>query len=136
MKKELELSTEELRTMESRIPDRDAELFVRENIRSGAMNEFVAENHDNYQAFIFIPYMYGTTFDCLPIVADKAYLHPCLHDEVYAYLPQVEQLFHSARGILYNSSGEKALAEALYGPGIHNKGVVVGGALLSLSWTA
>ena len=127
----LELSTEQFRTAGPGIPDRDAALFIQENIRSGAMNEFIEKNHDNYQAFIFIPYMYGTTFDCLPIVADKAYLHPCLHDEVYAYLPQVEQLFHSARGILYNSSGEKSLAEALYGPGIHNKGVVVGGGVES-----
>ena len=129
----LDTPAEQLCTTGPKIPDLDATLFIQENIRSGAMKEFIDENQDNYHAFIFIPYMYGLTFDCLPMVADKAYLHPCLHDEVYAYLPQVEQLFRSARGILYNSSGEKSLAEERYGPGIHNKGVVVGGGVESVA---
>ena len=108
-----------------------AETFVRENIRSGQLAEFIEKNRDDYHAFVFIPYMYGLTFDCLPLVADKAYLHPCLHDEVYAFMPQVEQMFRQAGGILYNSRGERSLAESLFGPGIFNKGVVVGGGVES-----
>ena len=107
--------------------DADSEIFIRDNIRSEGLNRFIEQHSDDYHAFIFIPYMYGPTFDGLPLVAGKAFLHPCLHDEAYAYLPQVEDLFLKCRGILYNSSGERYLAEHLYGPGIHNKGVVVGG---------
>jgi glycosyltransferase involved in cell wall biosynthesis len=103
------------------------EVFIRENIRSEDLNTYVAGHRDSYQAFIFIPYMYGPTFDCLPLVADKAYLHPCLHDEVYAYLPEVAELFSHCKGILYNSWGEQCLAEKMYGPAIHDKGTVVGG---------
>ena len=103
------------------------EIFACENIRSEALNTYLADHAEDYAAFIFIPYMYGPTFDGLPLVADRAYLHPCLHDEAYAYLPQVEALFTSCKGILYNSLGEKFLAEKMYGPGIHDKGFVVGG---------
>jgi hypothetical protein len=87
------------------IPLADSETFVRENVRSESLVEFINDRQDDYHAFVFIPYMYGPVFDGLRLVADKAYLHPCLHDEVYAYMPQVEQLFRHAKGILYNSRG-------------------------------
>ncbi len=113
------------------IPLADSETFVRENVRSESLVEFINDRQDDYHAFVFIPYMYGPVFDGLRLVADKAYLHPCLHDEVYAYMPQVEQLFRHAKGILYNSRGERSLAQSLYGPGIFNKGTVVGGGVES-----
>ena len=121
----------ELKTTGFAFPVSEAETFIAENIRSDSLVEYIRCERDRYHAFVFIPYMYGPAFDALPLVADKAYLHACLHDEVYAYIPQVEELFRAARGILYNSSGERLLAESLYGPGIHNKGTVVGGGVES-----
>jgi glycosyltransferase involved in cell wall biosynthesis len=59
----------------------------------------------------------------LPIVL---FLQPCLHDEVYAYLPQVTNIFHAAQGLLFISEGEAQLARQLYGPGIIAKSVVAG----------
>ncbi len=60
-------------------------------------------------------------------MADRSFLHPCLHDEVYAYLPQVEHCFRTAKELLFNSEGEAFLACRLYGPGILSKSVVIGG---------
>jgi glycosyltransferase involved in cell wall biosynthesis len=45
---------------------------------------------------------------------------------VYAYLPEVEYVFHKAKGLLFNSEGEALLAQELYGPGITLKSLVIG----------
>ncbi len=100
--------------------------FIYENIKSARLLKYLKRNRTSYHAFIFLPYLYGPILNGLPLVADRAWLQPCLHDEAYAYLPRVEELFRMARGILYNSEGEARLARRLYGPGIAGKEVVVG----------
>ncbi len=102
------------------------ELFVSENINSVALEKYLKKNKKKYHCFIFIPYLYGVILNGLPLVAEKSWLQPCLHDEVYAYLPEVERCMRLCRGILYNSRGEEALARKLFGPGIMEKGKVVG----------
>jgi glycosyltransferase involved in cell wall biosynthesis len=92
----------------------------------------MATYKETYHAFLFIPYLYGPILNGLPLVADRAYLQPCLHNEVYAYLKEVEYLFHKAKGILFNSEGEAFLAQELYGPTIIPKSVVVGEGVESL----
>jgi glycosyltransferase involved in cell wall biosynthesis len=104
----------------------DAAIFCSENIKSTQLLNFLKSRHQQYQAFIFIPYLYGPILNGLPIVAERAFLQPCLHNEVYAYLPQVANIFHLAKGLLFNSEGEEQLARQLYGPGIVTKSIVVG----------
>jgi glycosyltransferase involved in cell wall biosynthesis len=100
--------------------------FLAHNIRSKELTEHLAQAGDAYRAVIFLPYLYGTTFDALGAVKERAFLHPLLHDEPYAYLPQVEARMHDARGLLFLSEGEFLLAKRLYGPGIIKKSRIVG----------
>ncbi len=102
------------------------ELFVAENINSLALERYLKWNKKRYHAFVFLPYLYGVILNGLPHVAEKSFLQPCLHDEVYAYLPEVENIMRGCCGILYNSLGEECLAHTLFGPGIDRKGEVVG----------
>ena len=102
------------------------EQFVAENINSLDLERYLKRNKKKYHAFIFIPYLYGIILNGLPHVAEKAWLQPCLHDEVYAYLAEVENIIRKCRGIFYNSPGEERLAHNLFGPGIVRKGHVVG----------
>lgn len=102
------------------------EQFVAENINSISLERYLKRNKKKYHAFIFLPYLYGVVLNGLPHVADKSWLQPCLHDEVYAYLPEVEKCIRQCKGILYNSLGEEKLALNLFGPGIMRKGKVVG----------
>lgn len=106
-------------------PERSA-IWSSENINSRSLEEFLESHRHDYQAFIFLPYLYGVILRGLPLVADRAWLQPCLHDEAYAYLPDVANIFHRARGLLLNSAGEMQLAAQLYGPMIFGKGEVVG----------
>lgn len=122
----LGISPAELKIGVNPVTSEQADVFSLENINSSELLHYLEINKDNYHTFIFIPYLYGPILNGLPIVACKAFLQPCLHDEVYAYLPQVANIFHLAKGLVYNSEGEAKLAEKLYGPSILPKSVVVG----------
>ena len=100
--------------------------FRSENINSEKLLQHLRKKVDQYQAFIFLPYLYGPILNGLPLVAEKAFLQPCLHDEAYAYMPEVAQIIHAAKGLLFISEGEARLATKLYGPGILPKSVVAG----------
>ncbi len=117
---------EDLRPGVSPVPPEDARAFVDHNINSSALLETLRAGRERFRAFIFIPYLYGTTLRGLPLVADRALLQPCLHEEAYALLPAVAAVFRAARRVLFNSEGERELARRLYGPGIHTRSLVVG----------
>lgn len=104
----------------------DAAAFCAENIKSEKLLQHLKKKAAQYQAFIFLPYLYGPILNGLPLVAEKAFLQPCLHDEAYAYLPGVAQIIHAAKGLLFISEGEAQLAARLYGPGILAKSLVAG----------
>lgn len=105
---------------------KDAEIFCSENIHSPQLLNFLKNKQSQYQGFLFIPYLYGSILKGLPIVAKQAFLQPCLHNEVYAYLPQVANIFHKAQRLLFISEGEAQLAKQLYGPGVIPKSIVAG----------
>ena len=121
-----ELARERLPLSVSPIGDDDARIFYDENINAPALLSHLSEHGKTYRRVIFIPYLYGTTLNGLPLVADRAYLQPCFHDEPYAYLQRVRENVHAARGLLFNSEGELELAIRLFGPGIIKKSSIVG----------
>ena len=104
----------------------ESAIFSSENINSTKLLNYLSKNSQRYQLFLFIPYLYGVILNGLPLVTSKAFLQPCLHDEVYAYLPEIATIFYQAKGLLFNSDGEAKLARRLYGSGIIPKSVVVG----------
>ena len=106
-------------------PERAA-IWTQQNINSQALERHLSRYKDVYQAFIFLPYLYGVILRGLPMVADRAWLQPCLHDEAYAYLPDVADIFYRSRGLLFISAGEMQLAARLYGPMVFAKGEVAG----------
>lgn len=122
----LALAPFELKVGVNPLSDEEARIFVRENIRSSALLAHLRACAEDYQAFIFIPYMFAPISEGLPLVAERAFLQPCLHDEPAAHLPAIEAIFHGARGLLFNSEGEQHLALKLYGAGIFRRSFIVG----------
>ena len=103
-----------------------SDTFVRENIHSRGLCEHLQGDVADYRAVLFLPYLYGPILRGIPLAGAKAFLQPLLHDEPYALLPQVEEIVHAARGLLFSSEGELRLARRLYGPGISDKSTIVG----------
>lgn len=108
------------------VPQERAAIWHQQNINSEALQAYLQKHSSNYSAFVFLPYLYGITLQGLPLVAEKAWLQPCLHNEAYAYLPTVGNIFYQAKKLLFISAGEMQLASRLYGPTIFTKGVVAG----------
>jgi glycosyltransferase involved in cell wall biosynthesis len=122
----LSLDPESLRPGVSPVSPEDSRIFAHELIKSSALLDFLGGHKEDFDAFLFLPYLYGPILDGIRIVGRSAVLQPCLHDESYAYLPQVAEAFRTAGSLLFISEGEQELALRLFGPGIWGKSTLTG----------
>jgi glycosyltransferase involved in cell wall biosynthesis len=88
-------------------------VFIREMIRCDALVDFI-ERHQGEYVFMYIPYMFTTTYRGVLAAPQQAILIPCLHDESYAYLQIYKPVFEQARGVILHTPAEKTLAQRLY----------------------
>lgn len=75
------------------------------------LTEYIQQNRDRYDYFIFVTYLYYPTVMGLPCVADKAVLIPTAHDEFCIYFKIYERLFGMVRKVIYLTEEEKAFTE-------------------------
>ena len=68
-----------------------------------------------YDAVVFMTYLYATTAEGLPIVADRSVLVPTVHDEPPLRLRIFDSVFASAQVLLFNTPEEQELAERRFG---------------------
>lgn len=88
--------------------------YITEMINSDNLYKYISENTSKYDYFLFIPYMFGTTYFGSKICPERSILIPCLHDESYAYMGIYKKMFEGVRGIIFHSYLELKLAEKLY----------------------
>ena len=69
---------------------------------------------DEFDAVVFAPYLFATSFWGALLCPTKAILLPCLHDERYAYLDIMQHLFRSVAGFVFNANAERELAARIY----------------------
>ena len=62
----------------------------------------------------FVTYLYATTADGLPLVADRAVLVPTLHDEPPLTLAIFDELFGQARFCLFSTPEERVVARRAF----------------------
>lgn len=92
------------------ITRRDEERFMHHNLRSRALEEYIARHREEYAAFIFTPYLFGTSYYAAQQAGDRAFHIPCLHDEPAAQFAIFREMLEEARGILFNTAAEERLA--------------------------
>jgi glycosyltransferase involved in cell wall biosynthesis len=66
-----------------------------------------------YDAIVFSPYLFWTTAVCMPLVAPRAVVIPCLHDEPYARLPVLQHVLSQPALVWFLSEPEHQLAHRL-----------------------
>ena len=115
-----------------RITSAEEDIFCREMINSPDLYRYIRENGDQYSFFVFIPYMFGTSYYGCQIWPEKSILIPCLHDESYAYMDCFRKAFSQVKGMIFNSDPERLLAERLYG--VKGKNFVTFGLGLDVNW--
>lgn len=97
-----------------RLTDDEAQVFVDEMVNSDDLYAYMAEHKDEYDLFVYIPYMFGTTYNGIKVCPEKSVLIPCLHDESYIYMKPFKDVFPSLAGMIFLSDPEKELAERVY----------------------
>lgn len=97
------------------VSEDEERIYCEEMINSPELYRYIKTNKDKYSVFVFIPYMFGTTFFGAQIAPEKSVLIPCLHDESYAYMNCFRRVFSKVRGMVFNSNPERQLATKLYG---------------------
>lgn len=96
------------------ISQKEELLFIQEMINSDDLYSYIVDHKDVYDYFIFIPYMFGTTYYGSGINPDKSIIIPCLHDESYAYLTIYKNMLEQVYGLIFNSYPEKNFATSLF----------------------
>jgi glycosyltransferase involved in cell wall biosynthesis len=77
--------------------------------------EHLRSEGDEYDAFAFFTYLYATTAEGLPLVADRALLVPTVHDEPPLRLCIFDEIFAAPRLLLFSTPEERELARARFG---------------------
>ena len=93
----------------------EEERWIKGSVHSSPLYDFIRGNRDRFGYFIFLPYLFGTTWAGSAVAPEKSLLIPCLHDEPYARLGIFREMFARVRGILFNSRPERELAARLFG---------------------
>jgi len=114
------------RSIDRRIPvsRADEETWAAQSVNSRALIQYLTDNAARYDRIVMGPYLYGLIYYASMVAPEKTLLVPCLHDEGFAYLSIMKDLFHRIPGHLYNTEPEKALARRLYD--LPDRGRVVG----------
>jgi len=89
-------------------------LWLDNNVNSSTLVQHLQTEGDRYDAILIGPYLFGLTYHAAAIHPGKTLLVPCLHDEAFAALKRIGDMFQSVRGCLFNSTPERDLARRLY----------------------
>jgi glycosyltransferase involved in cell wall biosynthesis len=93
------------------LDENEEKQFFENNINSSDMMDSILK--DKSSIFVFIPYLYGTTFFGAQIHPQRSVIIPCLHDEGYAKMFLMKKLLSNVSSLLFNSNAEKILAQQL-----------------------
>ena len=87
--------------------------------------EWLGAHRDDYDCFVFLTYLYYTTYFGLKAVGKKAVLIPTAHDEWTIHLPLFEKMFTLPGAFFYNTTEEKELVNTYFSTGniLDNKGI-------------
>lgn len=93
----------------------DESLWVKEQGPvSTKLIEYIEENSEEYDVFIFVTYLYYTTSMGLPKVAEKSILIPTAHDEPYIYFNIFKEIFTMPKAIIFLTDEEKEFVHRLF----------------------
>lgn len=103
----------------------DEETWLANGINSTPLIAHLQEHIADFDRVVIGPYLFGLGVAASRIAPEKTFLVPCLHDEAFAYMDSIAEMFRSVAGCLFNADAERELAMRLYGLG-PDAGDVVG----------
>lgn len=89
-------------------------LFLENFINSDRLYTYIREHEDEYSQFVFLPYLFSTSYFGSAAAGKKAVLIPCFHEEGYAYMQLLRERYSNVAGMIFLSEKEKEFAEKTY----------------------
>jgi glycosyltransferase involved in cell wall biosynthesis len=97
------------------IVDADEEYaFLEHSLRSGRLLDALRAQGP-FDAIFVGPYLTGLTADVSRAFPDRTVVLPCFHDEPFARLRLLREIYEAAAGLLYHSPEERNFAESVLG---------------------
>lgn len=93
----------------------DETTWLQNGVNSEALCEHLRENIDEYDRIVLGPYLYGLIYHAAHVCPAKSLLVPCLHDEPFARVRAIGDMFRTVGGFMFNAEQERELACSLYG---------------------
>ncbi len=90
--------------------------FMARHVNSFDLYRYLAAESERYDWICFIPYLFGTSCHGTQICPEKSIVIPCLHDEGYARMQLIRDMFARVARVAFHTPAEMQLAETLYGP--------------------
>jgi glycosyltransferase involved in cell wall biosynthesis len=91
----------------------EEDLFFQHMINSPELYRYIGR-HGREALLFFIPYLFSTTYYGARIHPDRSFIIPCLHDEGYARMEILGEVFHRVRGLIFHTQFESRLGRELY----------------------
>lgn len=92
----------------------EIEWMKKQGPKSIKLLKYLENNKHNYDAIIFMTYLYFTTYFGLQIAPEKSILVPTAHDEPPIYLSIFNSIFHLPRAIMYNTTEEQKFINKMF----------------------
>lgn len=96
------------------INEKEEETFLREMVNSLDLYKYIREKQDEYGLFVYIPYMFGTTYYGVLSVPEKSVVIPCFHEESYIHINLYKKAFENCAGMVYLSFPEMKTANSVF----------------------
>ena len=93
----------------------EQEQWVANSVCSRELVDWLQREGPGFDAVMAGPYLFGITVQVARALPERVWLIPCLHDEAFARLEIIADMFRSVRGHLFNAPPERSLAHRLYG---------------------
>lgn len=94
--------------------DEEREWIEKQGPALPGLLDYLKENKDNYDAFIFFTYLYYPTVLGVDIVKDKAIVIPTAHDEPFLRMRIFDDVFMKPRSFFFNTEEERVLIHGKY----------------------
>jgi glycosyltransferase involved in cell wall biosynthesis len=94
-------------------PDEEV-AWLANSVNSPELQQHLLDNAESYDRVVAGPYLFGLTCRVAMAMPAKTVLVPCLHDEPFAYVRPIAEMFRAVGRFMFNSEPERDLAIRLY----------------------
>lgn len=102
------------RLMQNRaISTAEERVYIEQMMSVPDLYEFIAREARD-RLYVFIPYMFATTYFGAQVCPQRSVIIPCLHDESYARLGLYREILPRVKALVFHTDAERALADRLF----------------------